>query len=93
MLGEWVFGCDVCQEVCPWNVKFARVADDPALESDHALARLDLRELIAISDVEFERHYGHTALGRAGAAGMRRNARLVAEHADARPSASAQPST
>jgi epoxyqueuosine reductase len=93
MLGEWVFGCDVCQEVCPWNVKFARAADDPALESDAALARLDLRELIALPDAEFERRYGHTALGRAGAAGMRRNARLVAEHADAIAAASKRTST
>jgi epoxyqueuosine reductase len=88
MLGEWVFGCDVCQEVCPWNLKFARVADDPALTSDPALARLDLRELMALPDAEFERRYGHTALSRAGAAGMRRNARLVAEGAGAIPAAS-----
>ena len=79
LLGEWVFGCDVCQEVCPWNVKFAQTADDPALATDPSLARIELERLVHITDDEFQRHYGHTALRRAGPRGLRRNPRLVAE--------------
>jgi epoxyqueuosine reductase len=75
--GEWVFGCDVCQDVCPWNVKFAEPADDAVLEGDPALAWLDLHDLSVISDAEFERRYGRTALRRAGANGIRRNASLL----------------
>jgi epoxyqueuosine reductase len=45
-LGTWVFGCDVCQEVCPWNAKAARSADlpdpDPALRPRPGLAELDI---------------------------------------------------
>jgi epoxyqueuosine reductase len=84
LLGDWVFGCDVCQEVCPWNVKFARAAEDPALETDPSLARLDLTRLAEISDAEFQKGFGHTALRRARAAGMRRNARLLAERGESR---------
>ncbi len=84
MLGDWVFGCDVCQEVCPWNVKFAGVASDPALGTDPALARLDLMELVRLSDEDFERRYRSTALRRAGPEGMRRNARLLAERGAAK---------
>jgi epoxyqueuosine reductase len=79
MLGDWVFGCDVCQEVCPWNVKFAHAAEDPALALDPALARLNLMELGRMTDAEFEQRYGRTALRRAGPEGMRRNARSVTE--------------
>ena len=84
MLREWVFGCDICQEVCPWNVKFAEAANDPMLETDASLARLDLSRLAEISDAEFDRRFGHTALRRAGPDGLRRNARLVAGRGGAR---------
>ncbi len=80
---DWVFGCDICQEVCPWNVKFAEATADPALESNPALARLDLAELAGISDQEFTRRFGGTALARAGAAGIRRNARLALDRVNA----------
>ena len=79
MLDGWAFGCDVCQEVCPWNIKFAEEADDPVLETDPSLARLELEHLVHITDDEFQRHYGRTALRRAGPEGLRRNARLLAE--------------
>jgi epoxyqueuosine reductase len=76
-LDGWVFGCDICQDVCPWNHKFASPADDPALEQDPSLSTVSLEEMSEISDEEFERRYGWTAMERPGAAGMRRNARGV----------------
>ncbi len=79
-MGNWVFGCDVCQDVCPWNIKFASEAADPLLQHDPGLAFLDLDELQRLSDAEFERRYGWTPLERPGAAGMRRNARIAAEN-------------
>ena len=76
-MDRWVFGCDVCQDVCPWNHKFARPADDPTLQHDPQLATLDLMELGALSDEEFDHRYGWTALERAGREGMRRNAAIA----------------
>jgi epoxyqueuosine reductase len=74
---NWVFGCDICQDVCPWNHKFAQPAIDPVLEHEPRLATVDLKEMAEISDGEFDRRYGWTAMERPGAAGMRRNARTV----------------
>ena len=74
---NWVFGCDICQDVCPWNHKFAQPAIDPVLEHEPRLATVDLEEMAEISDGEFDRRYGWTAMERPGAAGMRRNARAV----------------
>lgn len=73
----WVFGCDVCQEVCPWNVRFSEDADDAQLEQDPSLAHLPLADLAAMSDRDFSDRFGHTPLSRPGPEGMRRNARTV----------------
>jgi epoxyqueuosine reductase len=82
MVGEWVFGCDVCQDVCPWNVKFARPATDPALAPRAELRTPDLAALLAADEAEFQRRYADTPFARPGAAGMRRNAgAALANHA------------
>jgi epoxyqueuosine reductase len=73
----WVFGCDVCQDVCPWNHKFAAPSDDSTLGYDPQLASLDLTELVEMSDDEFDRRFQWTPMERPGAEGMRRNARIA----------------
>src|SRR2546426_6600770 len=46
LLGEWLFGCDVCQDVCPWNVKFARPTRDDELGVRSDVAEPDLTALL-----------------------------------------------
>lgn len=82
-IGDWVFGCDVCQDVCPWNQRFAQQPADDQLEADPTLASLDLCELTALSDAALSERYGHSALRRAGPAGLRRNALTILERASA----------
>ena len=86
--GDWLFGCDVCQEVCPWNRKATR-SDDPAFAPRPDLAPLDARRLATMSESEFEFQFDDTPLNRPGAAGMRRNAANVLRNAD-RPPANAE---
>lgn len=75
-LGDWVFGCDVCQEVCPWNRK-APAAKEPAFAPRLDLEPVDLIELLGLSDEEFRRRFRGTALTRAKRRGLLRNAALV----------------
>ncbi len=75
-LHDWVFGCDVCQDVCPWNERFA-VTGDGAFALDPALAWLDLEELDALTEGEFTARYGQTPLERPGLEGLTRNAAAV----------------
>jgi epoxyqueuosine reductase len=76
-VGDWIFGCDVCQDVCPWNVSFAEVADDRDFAPRADLAAPDLRQLVEISTAAFQRRYGDTPFSRPGRVGLQRNATAV----------------
>jgi epoxyqueuosine reductase len=73
-IGDWLFGCDVCQDVCPWNVRFASPTQDAEL-APRALP--DAAELAAIDAATFDLRYADTAFCRPGHSGMRRNAAAV----------------
>lgn len=78
-IGEWVFGCDVCQDVCPFN-RFASDTAWPELRGEAgAGSRLDLTELLSIAtDAEFRARFRGTALMRPKRRGLLRNAAVVA---------------
>ena len=78
-MGDWLFGCDVCQNVCPWNVRFARETDEPAYRARPADAWPTLREIAAMTPGEFDAAFGRTALTRAGPSGLARNAAALLE--------------
>jgi epoxyqueuosine reductase len=71
-IGPHVFGCDICQEVCPWN-QAAPVSSDPAWQPRPALDRPRLAHLAAMSDEALRVALKGSALKRTGVAGLRRN--------------------
>ncbi len=71
-MGNWVFGCDICQEVCPVNRK-ARVTSDPNF-ARRDLAAVDLVELLGMTEEEFRQRFAGTPIMRAKRVGMQRNA-------------------
>jgi epoxyqueuosine reductase len=75
-LGDWAFGCDVCQEVCPWNRK-APPAMDAAMQARPELESLDLIELLGLSEEGFRKRFRDTALMRSKRRGLLRNAALL----------------
>jgi epoxyqueuosine reductase len=73
----WLFGCDICQEVCPWNRK-SWVSSDATWQPQNEYQLLDTLRILQLSQEEFDQTYGQTALGRSGLPGLMRNAILVA---------------
>ena len=76
-LGDWVFGCDVCQEVCPYTRAAAEDADADFLPRDIEHAYPALHRLLAMSTRTFRERYRGTAVLRAKRAGLARNAAVA----------------
>lgn len=70
--GRQVFGCDICQDVCPWNRR-AEMAADVDLEPRAELVNPGLGELGALSEDEFEKKFNGSPVRRAGYFGLLRN--------------------
>ena len=71
-IGNHLFGCDVCQEVCPWNASPVNVAN-PSWSSREELNVMSLIDLWRRTDEELAAFIGDTAMSRAGVRGLRRN--------------------
>jgi len=79
---ERVYGCDVCQEVCPWNVRFAReLPDDSPFAPREVIAGKDAlalaREILGMSQEEFATAFRRSPMKRAKLRGLKRNAAVV----------------
>jgi epoxyqueuosine reductase len=73
MMGDWVFGCDVCQEVCPWNTA-PQGADHPELRIPEGRRELDLAGLLRLSRDEYVERFRGSPMKRARLEGLQRNA-------------------
>jgi epoxyqueuosine reductase len=75
--GDWIFGCDVCQDVCPWNHTFAAERSDDPFSWREDLRSVDPVEILEMKEEEFRARFSGTAIMRARWDGMRRNACIV----------------
>lgn len=72
----WAFGCDICQEVCPWN-RFATPHDEPEFEPRPGLMDLSADEWHGMTEVVFDRLFEGSAVKRAKYGGLMRNLRIL----------------
>lgn len=83
-IGEHVYGCDICQDVCPWNVKFARDEGDAALAPRAPIAGRDAAALadwlLEIDEPTYREAFRGSAMKRAKLEGLKRNAAIVREN-------------
>lgn len=80
-IGDLLYGCDICQEVCPWNEKFALPLREDAFRPRAAIAGKDARTLahdvLAMSDEDFRIAFKGSPMKRAKLRGLKRNASVV----------------
>lgn len=79
-IGNLVFGCDICQDVCPWNIRFARPTDEPAFQPRPHNLNPKLEDLIKIDINEFRVKYHKSPVKRAKFEGFKRNVSVALEN-------------
>jgi epoxyqueuosine reductase len=78
LMRDWIFGCDVCQEVCPYNARAFETKWPEFSPSNGAGAWISLVEVLSSDEATFRARWGHTPLSRPKRRGLIRNACVVA---------------
>lgn len=71
-MANWMFGCDICQDVCPWN-RFSKVHNEPAFKPENGLLDLNEKDLTEITDEVFKKVFKGSAVKRTKFNGLKRN--------------------
>jgi epoxyqueuosine reductase len=70
---NWIFGCDICQDVCPWNKKFAQAASEKEFYPVNENEEVSLREILYLTQEEFSKKFSGSPVKRAKLSGLKRN--------------------
>lgn len=73
---NWMFGCDICQDVCPWN-KFSIINSEPAFQPHPDLLDMRRQDWEEISEDVFQKVFKHSAVKRTKFAGLKRNIQFL----------------
>ena len=77
-LDGWLYGCDICQDVCPWN-RFERVTDEARFQPRPGNVNAELAEVLDLTPETYADRFRSSAMKRAKLAGLQRNARALLE--------------
>ena len=71
-MDNWIFGCDVCQDVCPWN-RFAKPHSEPQFKPKEELSGMTKKDWLEITEETFKRVFKNSAVKRTKFSGLKRN--------------------
>jgi len=78
--GDWMFGCDICQDTCPWN-RFSRPSAEPAFSPIPAILNFSTSDWEELTEESFKMIFRNSALKRSKFPGIQRNLRFIAPSA------------
>jgi epoxyqueuosine reductase len=78
-LEGWLYGCDICQDVCPWN-RFQQVTDESRFEPREENVNASLSGTLEMTPESYAARYRHSAMKRAKLSGLQRNARTLLQY-------------
>ena len=88
VIGDRLFGCDTCQDVCPWN-RSTPISSEEGLRPRSGMNPVELAELFGLDENAFRKRFGHTPLQRTKRQGILRNAAIVSGNRPHPPSLTA----
>jgi epoxyqueuosine reductase len=74
---NWIFGCDICQDVCPWNNKFSRVTKQTEFFPINENKEIHINDILSLTKEEFNRRFKDNPVKRAKLSGLKRNAAFL----------------
>ena len=69
---DWIFGCDICQDVCPWN-RFSKSHNEPLFNPDDNLRLINKSDWLDMTKETFDKVFQKSPLKRTGFDGIKRN--------------------
>lgn len=76
LMNDWVFGCDICQDICPWN-RFSKPHAETELEGNEELLNMPAEAWYEITEDVFNKVFKRSALNRTGFNGLKRNLSFI----------------
>lgn len=74
----WIFGCDICQQVCPWNIKFSKEPEPNFFQTSENIQKFDIVNELKLDKSEFKNKYSKSPIYRAKYDGYKRNLIIAA---------------
>ena len=81
---DWIFGCDICQQVCPWNLRFAEPTADQAFQARVFFNEPTTRNFLRLTPQDYRAELSKSPLKRAKRSGLLRNAAVAAGNSGGR---------